>query len=55
MNGKTDRTTADWLKLIDEQIELSDYGNNTYDLNTLYYEFYVHMCHECDEYREGEE
>jgi len=34
-------TLADWEKLIEEQIELSDYGENEYSLNTLYYDFYL--------------
>jgi len=29
------------LTLIDEQIDLSDYGENTYDLNELYYNLYL--------------
>jgi|5_EtaG_2_1085323.scaffolds.fasta_scaffold297762_2 hypothetical protein len=29
------------LALIDQQITLSDYGENTYSLNELYYELYL--------------
>jgi len=40
MNG---RTTAEWIRLIEKQITLSDYGENTLDLNGLYYDFYLHI------------
>jgi hypothetical protein len=33
----------DMIELIDEQIELSDSGNNHLDLNTLYYELYIEV------------
>jgi len=33
----------DMIELIDEQIELSDSGNNHSDLNTLYYELYIEV------------
>jgi hypothetical protein len=29
------------ITLIEEQIELSDYGENIHDLNALYYDFYL--------------
>jgi len=48
MNGETDRTTADWFKLIDEQTKLREYVDNTIVLNTLYYEFYLHVCEELE-------
>lgn len=38
-----ERTTAEWIEYIEEQIELSDSGNNHMDLNTLYYDFYLHI------------
>ena len=33
----------DMIELIDEQITLSDTGENTMSLNTLYYELYVEV------------
>jgi len=33
-------TLREWIFMIERQINLSDYGENTLDLNTLYYEFY---------------
>jgi len=33
----------DMIELIDEQITLSDTGENTMSLNTLYYELYVEI------------
>jgi hypothetical protein len=35
------KTIAQWKKLIETQIALSDYGENTLSLNTLYYDFYL--------------
>jgi len=38
-----ERTTAEWIEYIEEQIELSDSGNNHESLNELYYDFYLHI------------
>jgi len=38
-----ERTMQDWIELIEIQIVLSDTGENTYDLNGLYYDFYLHV------------
>lgn len=38
-----ERTTAEWIELIEEQIELSDSGNDHLSLNGLYYDFYLHI------------
>jgi len=35
------KTIEEWKKLIENQIALSDYGQNTHSLNTLYYDFYL--------------
>lgn len=35
------REIVEMITLIEEQIELSDYGENIHDLNTLYYDFYL--------------
>ena len=37
------RSTQAWIELIEIQIVLSDTGDNTYDLNGLYYDFYLHV------------
>tara|TARA_R110002096_G_scaffold327432_1_gene521597 strand:- start:254 stop:400 length:147 start_codon:yes stop_codon:yes gene_type:complete len=34
------REILEMITLIEEQIDLSDYGENTYSLNELYYDFY---------------
>jgi len=38
-----ERSTRALIELIEEQIELSDSGNNHLDLNELYYDFYLHI------------
>jgi len=38
-----DRKTIEMIEYIEEQIELSDSGNNHEPLNSLYYDFYLHI------------
>ncbi len=38
-----ERTTEEWIEYIEEQIELSDSGNDHEPLNGLYYDFYLHI------------
>jgi len=37
------KTIKDMMKIIEEQIKLSDYGENEYSLNSLYYDFYLEV------------